>query len=512
MKAAHYFKITEDNRKWWILAAMTTSISMIFVDVTVLPVALPTLSRELHIDQLGLQWVVNAYTLVLSVLVLAGGRLGDMWGLRKTFCLGLVFFALSSALCGISHSEAWLVFSRGLQGIGGALMIPATQGIIMTHFAPHQRGKAIGLFVSIGSIFLSLGPLIGGSLTQYFNWRYVFWINIPIAALGLLLTLISTPPMLGRRGKFDFLGFFAMAIGGTSLITALMQSQHWGWLSLSTLSLLAVGIVFLVILYQLRLRKREHIIDFALGKKRSFIGGSGSIFITQFALMITVFWAIYFQNILHYSPSQAGLLAFLSNFPVLFGAPLAGFLVDRLGPRIPVMTGFTLMAFSVACLLVFEAHENMWRLILTLIPFGLGSPMAFTPSSVAMYAEVPLDKRGIASGMNAALRQFSATLGLALFGTLFGTIQTYHMGKQLALNPNTAILNVQDMDTLLSKSPQALKAVEVLSPVDSTYVYTVARDAFLSGFFWINSVSMLFLLGGAFFAYRLLKNRPLHSS
>ncbi|MES2121798.1 MAG: MFS transporter, partial [Chlamydiota bacterium] len=413
-------------------------------------------------------------------------------------------------LCGLSQTEGWLIFSRSLQGIGGALMIPATQGIIMTHFAPHQRGKAIGLFVSIGSIFLSLGPLIGGSLTEYFSWHYVFWINLPIAAIGLLLTLRSTPPSKGHKGKFDFLGFLTLVIGVTALIVALMQAQHWGWSSPLTLSLLAVGVAFLILLYQLRLRKSEHIIDFNLGKQRSFIGGSGCIFITQFALMVTVFWAIYFQNILHYSPSQAGVLAFLSNFPVILGAPLAGFLVDRLGPRIPVVIGYSLMAISIAFLLCFENNENTWLLILTLIPFGLGSPMTFTPSSVTMYADVPLEKRGIASGMNAALRQFSATLGLALFGTLFSTVQTSQMSKELALSPDTATLNVAQMDTLLSNTPQAVKEVHALSPIDAAYVYQVAERAFISGFFWINLVSMLALIAGVYFACRLLKNRPLH--
>ena len=184
-------KLTEQNRKWWILAAMTTAISMIFVDITVLPVVLPTLQRELLISDLELQWILNSYTLVLAVLVLAGGRIGDMWGLKKSFCFGTVTFALGSALCGLSHSGWWMIFSRTLQGVGGAFLLPATQGIIMFHFPPHQRGKAVGLFVSIGSIFLALGPLIGGALTTWASWRFVFWINLPIAAAGLLLTLYT---------------------------------------------------------------------------------------------------------------------------------------------------------------------------------------------------------------------------------------------------------------------------------------------------------------------------------
>ncbi len=502
--------ITEENRKWWILAAMTTSISMIFVDITVLPVALPTLQRELNISELGLQWTVNAYTLVLAVLVLAGGRIGDMWGLKKSFCFGISLFAFASALCGLSFSPWWLIFSRCLQGIGGAFLIPATQGTIVTHFPPHQRGKAVGLFVSIGSIFLSLGPLIGGSLTTYLSWRYVFWINIPIAAIGLTMTLITVPPMHGKKESFDYRGFFIMSTGICSLVVALMQAQEWGWTSFRTLFLLILGLFFLYYLFKRKHKPHASIIDFNMIRTKTFISSCSCIFSTAFMLMVTVFWAIYFQNIMGYSASAAGFYAFIANAPILIAAPLAGFLVDRYGPRLPVMMGFSLMVFAFAWLLKFYRHESILLLLPTLIPFGIGTPLIFTPSFVSMMNEVPSDKRGIASGINATLRQFSSTVGLAVFGTVFSSTQLTQLTQYLHSNPATYTLSPKLFEGLLAHTPDAVKAASSLPASETAYIIQSSKTAFLDAFFRINLLSGCVAVLGIFIAFKLMKNHPIH--
>jgi len=502
--------ITEQNRKWWILAAMTTTVSMIFVDITVLPVVLPTLQRELVLSDLGLQWIINAYTLVLAVFVLAGGKLGDILGMKKTFCLGVSIFALASALCGLSSSDWTLVLSRGLQGIGGSLLLPATQAIIVSHFPPHQRGKALGLFVSVGSIFLALGPLIGGALTTYFSWHYVFWINIPIAILGLVLTSFSVPPMLGKKHAFDLRGFFILAIGVTSLVVALMQVQQWGWSSPAVLALLLIGIFSLVILFKRKHKPHASILDFELMGKKTFIASSSAIFCNQLIIMVTVFWAIYFQNILGFSPSKAGVYAFMANLPVLLAAPLGGFLVDRLGPRIPVMIGFSVVCFSLSWFSIFLRHENIWMLAPTLLFFGFGVSMIFTPSFVGMMNEVPAEKRGIASGMTSALRQFSSTLGLALFGTIYSSIYFNKLAQSLAANESTKSLNPSEMQGLLSHSPTAMQSLEQLSSTDAQYVFLSATNAFLDAFFSLNLSAAAVTIVGILIAWRLMKNQPVH--
>jgi len=165
------FKLTEHNRKWWVLIAMTSCISMIFIDISVLPVTLPTLERTLHMTPIGLQWIINAYTLALTVFVMAAGRFGDRFGHRRIFCWGLLLFSVGSMLCGASYHEWWFIASRTIQGIGAAMLVPTSSALLFTCFPAHQRGRALGLYVSIGSVFLSLGPVVGGLFTQYLTWR-----------------------------------------------------------------------------------------------------------------------------------------------------------------------------------------------------------------------------------------------------------------------------------------------------------------------------------------------------
>ncbi len=503
-------KLTEENRKWWVLAAMTATVSMIFVDITVLPVVLPTLQREMNISELGLQWIVNAYTLVLAVFVLAGGRIGDIFGLKKTFCCGVLFFAGASAMCGLSHSEWWLIMSRSLQGFGGAFLLPATQGILISQFPPHQRGKALGLFVSVGSIFLALGPLIGGSLTSYLSWRYVFWINLPIACTGLILTLYAVPKMKGKREPFDIRGFCILAIGIASLVIALMQGQDWGFFSTTILSLIFLGVFSLVFLFKRKHKPHASILDFELMAKKSFIASASCVFNNQVIAMVTIFWAIYFQNILGFSPSKAGVFAFIANIPVLLAAPLGGFLVDRVGPRLPVMTGFGLIFFALSWLLAFMRQANIWELIPTLLTFGFGASMIYIPSFVAMMNEVPAEKRGIASGTSSALRQFSSSFGLAIFGAIYSAVYFGHLGTRLLSNSATDSLDPKLYEGLLSKTPEAIDHMNTLSPSVAHYVFESAKSSFLDAFSRMNQFAAFLALISIPLAYALLKNKPIH--
>ena len=502
--------IITQNRKWWILSTMTATISMIFIDITVLPVALPTLQRELGFSDLGLQWAINIYTLVLAVLVLAGGRLGDMWGLKKAFCFGLIVFAVASAACGFSQKEWWFIFSRALQGLGGAFLIPATQGIIAAHFPPHQRGRASGIYVSIGSVFLAFGPLIGGTLTSYLSWRYVFWINLPIAAIGFLMALFIVPSMKGKKETFDMRGFLILVLGLSGVIIGLMQAQNWGWLSIPTLSFLSIGSFFLCFLFHRKHKKHATLIDFALIRKKSFIASISVIFCIQLLAMVTVFWAIYFQNILGFSPSKAGLFSFAANIPVFFMAPVSGFLVDRFGPRLPVTIGFGLIIFALSGFLIFSHLPNVWLLIPTLLLFGSGSPLIFTPSFVALRNATSATNQGIVSGTAATFRQFGATLGLTLFGTIYTSTFLGKLGKSLQENSTLSSLDPTQFEGLLSKSPQALHALGELSSSNANYVLDAAREAFLKGFSYINILATIVALIGMIIALRLLKNTPAH--
>lgn len=496
--------------KWWVLLAMTMAMSMIFIDVTVLPVALPTIQRDLQIPDLDLQWIVNSYILVLAALVLGGGRLGDIWGLKKAYGLGIIFFAFASFLCGLSHSGLTLILSRALQGIGGAFLIPSTQGIIFSTFPSHQRGRATGILISISSIFLAVGPLIGGSLTQYLSWRYIFWVNIPIAIIGLVLAQIFVPKIKGNKESFDWLGFITLSIGIGSLTTAFMQAQNWGWLSWKTLCLIAIGIILPIILFKTE-RKVEHpILDLKVIVKKNVLAGSGCVFCIQFLTMVTVFWAIYFQEILNFSPTKAGFYAFFANAPLLIASALGGYLVDHYGPRLPVSTGFALVFFSIFFLLFISPPPHIWLLFVTLVPFGFGIPLIMTPTFVSILNDAPPEKRGTVSGFIASLRQFGSTIGLAIFGTLFATIQREKMQNQLLSSPETSGIQAGDLEGVLSHSSHAMQTLSTFSASTQELVSQFAKNAFNKAFIVMNIGAVVVALIGFLIAFKLMRNQPIH--
>lgn len=414
-------KFSEHNRKWWILVAMTSCISMIFIDISVLPVTLPTLQRTLGMTELGLQWIVNAYTLALTVFVMAAGRCGDRFGHRRVFCWGLLFFSLGSTLCGMSYHEWWFIMARTIQGFGGAMLVPTSSAIMFSTFPAHQRGKAIGLYVSIGSVFLALGPAIGGFFTEYLTWRYVFWMNIPIAIIGYLLTLLVVPKNKGHRRPFDFLGFITSTLGISSIVVAIMEAKKWGWTSPITIGMIGFGILLIFLLLIIDRKARDPYIDLSLFKLRNFTGAVCAVFATQFLIMAGVFWAIYFQTSYGYSPAGAGMITLVANLPVLVAAPMGGHLLDKHGPKIPITIGFILVILSLFWYLQNIDNPSIAIILSVIIPFGFGVPLIFTPSFTTALGEVDQEKRGLASGTMTMLRQLGATLGMAIMGSIFIT-------------------------------------------------------------------------------------------
>ncbi|NGX27457.1 MAG: Multidrug resistance protein Stp [Chlamydiae bacterium] len=505
-----FLKLTEKNRKWWILLAMTSAISMIFIDITVLPVALPTIQRSLGLSGLGMQWIINSYILVLTIFLLAGGRLADRVGHRKTFCWGLILFAFSSALCGLSYHEWWFIASRSLQGIGGAILIPSSSAITFNSFPPHQRGKAMGLYVSIGSIFLALGPFLGGLFTQYFTWRLVFWINLPIALGGLILALLVVPKSKGKHAHFDWIGFVTFSLGISAIVVSLMQAKNWGWTSYWTLGMLLFGIFLLFLLWKVDREVKEPYIDFSFFRNSTIAGASAGIFCTQFILMVTIFWAIYFQNVLGFTPTQAGTLSLISNLPIMIAAPLGGHLVDKKGPRIPIVIGFSLVVMALILFLQNIDMKNVWLILSAIIPFGFGIPFIFTPSFTTIMGEIPPERRGLTSGTVSTIRQLGGTLGLAIFGTLFLNVQEGEFAKDLKHNIDTEALSPMEFQGLLSKTPEAITALKKLPEQSQTFVEQTYLHSYIKGFWSINFLAIIMALVGLILTLLLIrqKTRP----
>jgi EmrB/QacA subfamily drug resistance transporter len=405
--------------KWWILLVTTSGTSLVFLDNTVMPVALPTIQKELHFSEVGLVWVVNAYLLSLTALLLIGGRLSDLFGRRFLFMWGLFLFGMGSLLGGLSLTNWLLLTSRILQGIGGALTIPATGALLISTFPEGERARAIGLNSGISSVFLILGPALGGFLTEYLSWRSIFFINLPIVVFGMTMAAKLLKAEKHKNESFHFSGAFAMLIGVVTFVVGLMQANEWGWTSPVILTLLFLGPLFFAIFIWWSLHAPHPIIDFNFFRNSRFTAASLTLFISQLIVMVTVLWAIYFQQHLEYSPVQTGLIIFIATLPVFLMAPLGGYFADKVGPRAPMLTGFIILTFALFWLLFTVAHHSIVLMLPGLMGFGFGLPLILSPTIALALTEVDPTKLGAASGITTETRQLASTTGIAIMTAVY---------------------------------------------------------------------------------------------
>ena len=478
-------KITK-KRRWPILLAMAMCTAVVFLDSTILPVALPTIQKELGLSAVGLQWVINSYLLVLACLILAGGKISDLYGHKRMYCVGMVVFGIASALGGLSHTKELLILSRALQGLGGAIMTPSSMSILVETYSPHERGRAVGLLVAIGSIFLSLGPFVGGFFTQYLTWRLVFWVNIPIVLVGISIALSVVPKSEKIKSRFDVIGFFTYIIALICLILGLMQAREWGWGSLGVITLFCLSIVFTALLV-LRLRKVSYpFFDYHLFKNPVFLGGNLIILCSQFLLMMTIYWVIFFQKTLGYSPVQAGSLVLTSTLPLIICAPLSGYLCDHYGPKVPVMAGFSLMLVGFLWF-AFLAHEPVvWALITGLLFFGCGIATVMTPIGATTVSAVSSKKRGVATGMYSTIRSTAAPFGVAVLGSVLANISFIRFKEQIQDDSRFKGINLHYYLDSIMEGESLVNNPDNLSEGLINYLKVAYITASKSAFMWAN--------------------------
>ena len=413
--------LTEDNRRWWTLGAMCFALFMVMLDNTVVNVALPSIQRDLQTSISGLEWTVNAYTLSFAVLLVTGGRLGDIFGRRKVFLFGVVLFALSSGFIGLAQSDEWLVAGRAVQGIGAAFMMPATLSIITNAFPPQERGKAIGTWAGVSALALAIGPVVGGFLVQNVSWQSIFFLNLPVAAAAVAVTLFATHESRDETAthQVDYAGVATITVGLAALVLALVEGNSWGWGSPAILSLFAVAAVGLVAFAIVERRSREPMVDFAFFRSRSYLGSNVVAFVVSFAMLAMFFFlALYMQNIKGYTPLQTGVRFLPSTAVIIVVGPIAGRLTDRIGPR-PLMTlGLLITGAS----LFWQGHlatdTSYGFLVGAFVLMGLGMGLVMSPMSAAAMNSVAREKAGVASGILSMSRMVGGTFGVAAMGAL----------------------------------------------------------------------------------------------
>jgi EmrB/QacA subfamily drug resistance transporter len=413
--------VTPENKKWWTLGAVSIGLFMIMLDNTVVNVALPAMQSSLHIGLSELEWVVTGYALTFAAFMLTGGKLADLLGRRLIFMFGLAVFTGASLACGLASNGGFLIGARVVQGLGGALMNPATLSIITATFPPRQRGTAIGIWAGVSAMALAIGPLVGGLLTQHVNWNWIFFINVPIGILGLLAIplFIDESRDTSHEQRPDVPGLITSAVGLFSLTYAFIESNNYGWGSARILTAFAIAAVSLVVFVFLERQQRLPMLDLSLFRNRTFSGANTAMLFVGLAMFGTFFYlSLYMQNVLRYSPVQTGASFLPMTCLIILIAPRAGKLSDRFGSRWLVGGGMTLLAVMLLYYSRLGAHESFWVLLPGLLIGGVGMGTTMTPVTAAAMSAVPVDKAGVGSAVLNSGRQVGGSLGIAVMGAI----------------------------------------------------------------------------------------------
>ncbi len=410
--------------KWWTLAAMCFALFMIMLDNTVVNVALPTIQRDLDAGPSALEWTVNAYVLTFAVLILLGGKLGDRFGRRRIFLVGLAIFTAMSAACALSTSDEMLIAFRALQGAGAALMNPLSLSIIVAAFPRRQVSTAIGVWAGVSGLGLAIGPLVGGVLVESISWSAVFWINVPIGLVAALATLAYVAESRDPGAhSLDVVGTGLVTGGLFALVFGLIETNSHSWTSLFILSWLAAAAVLLALFVAWEARAREPMLPLRFFRRRRFSVASVAVACVGLGLFgVIYFLTLYFQNVKGYSALEAGLATLPLTGMVILVAPTTGKLQQRFGNRALMTVGLLLAAgglLGLTQLTVDTAYMEIWPFYVLI---GGGMALALPSTSAMGMGAVETERAGIAAGVINTSRQVGGALGIAILGAVGATL------------------------------------------------------------------------------------------
>jgi EmrB/QacA subfamily drug resistance transporter len=414
--------LTEANRRWWTLAGTCMGLFVLMLDSTVINVALPDIARDLDASTAGLQWVVNAYLLVLASFVVSAGRVGDILGRRRIFVFGMAAFAGGSVVAALSDSEEVLVAARVVQGIGGAALLGLSLAIVSTVFPAPERARALGIWTGVSALALGLGPLVGGALVDAVSWRWLFWLNLPFCLLGVVLVLASTDEQRDETAaaRIDLPGVITVGLGLAAIVIALVEGKVWGWTSVATLGVFAAGVALLVAFWFIEHRVQSPIVEFDLFRNGPYFGASAAGF-----CLVGCYWGLmflqpqYLQTALGDSALEAGVLILPVTAPMIAISPLGGRLIARFGVR-PLMTvGMALGTAGLVVLAQVDGGSSYALLFPGYLLFGLALGFVYAPMSTAAMTAMPQAKAGIAAGVLGMNRVLAGAITLAAAGAVF---------------------------------------------------------------------------------------------
>jgi EmrB/QacA subfamily drug resistance transporter len=411
----------------WTLAIVSLGLFMTTLDNLVVTTALPSIRRSLGASIQSLEWTVNAYTLTFAVLLLSGAALGDRFGRRRMFAIGLALFTAASAAAALSASTDALIAARALQGFGAAIVLPLTLTLLSEAVPPARRGMALGIWGGVSGLGVAIGPLVGGAVVSGISWHWIFWINVPVGLVLIPLALTRLTESHGPAGNLDLRGLALIGPGLLGITYGVIRGQALGWTSATILASLAVGIGFVLAFVAWELRAPAPMLPMRFFRSRSFAATNGLSLAMYFGVFGAIFLlAQFFQTTQGYSPVQAGLRTLPWTGMPMIVAPIAGVLSDRIGPRPLLAAGLALQAIAIAWLGAIISPDIAYgRLIVPFVLAGTGMALVFAPSANAVLGSVRPEEAGQASGATNAIRELGGVLGVAVLASVFSAHGSY---------------------------------------------------------------------------------------
>ena len=412
---------------WLVLVLICFAQFMVILDATVVNVALPSIQADLDLKISELEWVLTGYALTFGAFMLTGGKLADLLGRRRIFVIGLVIFTASSLGCGLAGSAAVLIGARVVQGLGAALMNPATLSIITVSFPPKQRGTAIGIWAGVSALALAIGPLVGGIITERISWSWIFFINVPVGVIAIVaaFVFIDESRDTSSEQRPDIPGLVTSALGLFALTYGLIEANEYGWTSPRILASFAVAAISLVGFVLLERHQRLPMLELALFRNKGFSGANAVMLLVGLAMFGIFFYvSLYVQQILGFSAIQAGASFLPWTVLIVLLAPQAGRLSDRIGPRPFVAGGMVILSVAMIVFSRMGADENFWGLLPGMLLGGVGMSAAMAPVTAAAMQSVRPDKAGVGSAVLNSMRQVGGSMGIAIMGAIVAASTT----------------------------------------------------------------------------------------
>ncbi len=494
------------ERKWRVLTVVCVAVFMLLLDITVVNVALPNIQKELDTSFTELQWVVDAYALTLAAMMLNAGSLGDLVGRKRVFLVAIALFTAASALCGAAQSPTWLIVARGAQGIGGAGMFAVSLAIISQEFHGRERGTAFGIWGATVGAAVAIGPLVGGALTTYVGWRWIFFVNVPIGIAcvsGGIRELHESRDE--EHGGFDLFGLLTLTAGLFALIIGLFRGNDWGWSSGRVIGLFAAAAVLLVGFAAIELRQEKPMFDFHLFRIPTFTGAQITAFAISSGMFAQfLFLPLYLENVLGYSAVATGVRFLPLSLLAFVVAPIAG----RLSTRVPVrfLLGGGLALIGVALLLMWGIKlDSEWTTLLAgFIVGGIGIGLVNAPLASTSVSVVEPRHAGMASGINNTFRQIGIATGIAALGAIFQS--------QIASSLAASGISSRFAPAIASGTLPEIGNNPRITPAIERHLTIASHSAFISGLNTILLVAAFVLFAGAILAFVLVRQQDFVAS